>query len=331
MSTKQSDSLHKESQAYWCEKESINRSQMMSRSALKRKAVELMKKLENTVALYSQIGGDIFTMGGNASLNTSNFVWAEGDGSKLFVKDCADVGIPLFQHFTGRMAMSMVRKDNSRITKQLGEKLSEQEDQPALNLVPLCANDAEVVATTKAKTLLRIRSLLSKLPSEASVPVFTSTGKGTRNFWTKYMIENWPVQFPQPLAKPIATWSVELVDKILNAFSTEGHRWRIILVPSSKALGGISNNSSKNSNSELPSKGRKRSRKGSVDGDDSESSQEWLVERIIKDTLDKNVRKYFVKWLGWSTSHNSWVTEDDLNNEQGTCDALKQYNKKARI
>ena len=35
----------------------------------------------------------------------------------------------------------------------------------------------------------------------------------------------------------------------------------------------------------------------------------WKVEKVIKTRKRKGVKEYYVKWLGFPDSFNSWVTE----------------------
>jgi hypothetical protein len=50
-----------------------------------------------------------------------------------------------------------------------------------------------------------------------------------------------------------------------------------------------------------------------IDGD-----EEYEVEEIIDDRYNKKkrTRQYFVKWVGYSTSENTWVDKKDLHSPE---------------
>lgn len=43
-------------------------------------------------------------------------------------------------------------------------------------------------------------------------------------------------------------------------------------------------------------------------GNPVENSDVYLVERILR----KSVNKFYVKWLGFNNTHNSWINKTDI-------------------
>lgn len=55
-----------------------------------------------------------------------------------------------------------------------------------------------------------------------------------------------------------------------------------------------------------------------------EGEDEWEVEKVVREQFNRRASKkqYFVKWAGWSVSHNTWNDKEYLGNVPG---ALAQY------
>jgi hypothetical protein len=55
--------------------------------------------------------------------------------------------------------------------------------------------------------------------------------------------------------------------------------------------------------------------------------QEYVIERIVKDRVNRGVRQYFVKWEGYPMSENTWQSEEDLGNAS---ELIREYNEKKK-
>lgn len=50
------------------------------------------------------------------------------------------------------------------------------------------------------------------------------------------------------------------------------------------------------------------------DSDDEESTKEYVVEKILKKReTAAGVTQYFIKWVGYDSSENTWEPEENLN------------------
>ncbi|KAF5393275.1 hypothetical protein D9757_000444 [Collybiopsis confluens] len=45
------------------------------------------------------------------------------------------------------------------------------------------------------------------------------------------------------------------------------------------------------------------------------NAETFLETKVIRDMVDMKIKVHFVKWLGWGPEHNSWIADDDLQDE----------------
>jgi len=57
-----------------------------------------------------------------------------------------------------------------------------------------------------------------------------------------------------------------------------------------------------------------------VDGD-----EQWEVEKVLDAKTEQGTRRYFVKWVGWSDTHNEWVPEKDMNAPEAIAEYHERY------
>ena len=47
---------------------------------------------------------------------------------------------------------------------------------------------------------------------------------------------------------------------------------------------------------------------------EAEDNQEYVVEKIIKERVTGHHKKYFIRWLGYDITYDSWLTREELQN-----------------
>ncbi|KAF5340160.1 hypothetical protein D9757_014985 [Collybiopsis confluens] len=45
------------------------------------------------------------------------------------------------------------------------------------------------------------------------------------------------------------------------------------------------------------------------------NAETFLETKVIRDMVDMKIKVHFVKWLGWGPEHNSWIADDDRQDE----------------
>ena len=57
---------------------------------------------------------------------------------------------------------------------------------------------------------------------------------------------------------------------------------------------------------------------------DLEDNDEQEIEEVKDKAIIKGTTHYLVKWEGWPTEYNQWISEEDIDNAQN---AIRQYEK----